>query len=132
VAWVSSDIERSDMMNNRRIVILLLLLAINLVGCTGKEANPVVIHQPGIGKYFPEKDVTPDEMVTILKKSEVSVVSTTHSGSICLQTKSGSRYQTTWKAIPGTDYENTTDAMNLVVQILKEERGLEDFMFIVE
>jgi hypothetical protein len=85
----------------------------------------VCAHQFRWGKYLPVQDVTPEEMVNRLKTSNVDVVLTTRSGGLWIQTKLGSQYQTTWKAIPGTDYENTHDALNLIQQILIKERGLE-------
>jgi hypothetical protein len=74
-------------------------------------------------------------MVGLLKTSNVYFVATSHAGGIGLETKLGFRYHTTWKAIPGTEYENTHDALNLVMQILRDERGLEsgeDFMCMME
>ena len=85
----------------------------------------ICAHQFRWGKYLPVRNVTPEEMVRILKKSNVDVVLTTPSVGIRLRTKLGFQYQTTWKAIPGTEYENTTDALKLVQQILIKERGLE-------
>ena len=85
----------------------------------------ICAHQFRWGKYFPDKKVTPKEMVRILKTANVDFVATTHAGGIGLETKLGFRYHTTWKAIPGTDYENTHDSLNLVMQILRDERGLE-------
>ena len=85
------------------------------------------------GKHFPVKDVTPEEMVTILKKHDFSdVVANDIRGSITVQTKLGFRYSTISRPIPITDYENLTSSGGLVIQILKIERGLEpdrDFKF---
>jgi len=108
------------MKNKHRLLIYALL-----VSSAALLVIIVCAHQFRWGKYLPVQNVTPEEMVRILKKSNVDVVLTTRSGGIWLRTKLGSQYQTTWKAIPGTDYENTTDALSLVRQILEKERGLE-------
>ena len=108
------------MKHTRRILIWSLL-----VSSAALLVIIVCAHQFRWGKHLPVQDVTPKEMVRLLKTSNVSKVSTAHSGDIHLQTKLGSQYHTKWKAIPGTEYENITDALNLVMQILRDERGLE-------
>jgi len=84
-----------------------------------------IAHQFLWGKHFPAQTVTSKEMMRMLQTSNVSSVSTAYPNKIRLQTKLGFRYDTIWRAIPGTDYEYTYDATDLVLQILRDERGLE-------
>lgn len=118
------------MKNQDRLVIYSLLVSLAILLVT-----ILCAHQFRWGKYFPDRKVTPEEMVRLLKTSNVCFVATDHSGGIGLQTKLGFRYHTNWEAIPGTDYEKTHDSLNLVMQILRDERGLEpgkDFTCMME
>ena len=108
------------MKDTRRILISLLLVG---------SAALLVIIVCGIqfrwGKYLPSQSVTPKEMTRLLQTSNVIAVSTAYPNKIRLITKLGFRYHTIWKEIPGTDYEYTYEATALVLQILRDERGLE-------
>ena len=108
------------MKHTRRILISALL-----VSSAALLVIIVCAHQFLWGKHFPAQTVTPKEMMRMLQTSNVSSVSTAYPNKIRLQTKLGFRYDTIWRAIPGTDYENTYDATDLVLQILRDERGLE-------
>ena len=128
------------MKNEHRLLIYALL-----VSSAALLTIIICAHQFRWGQYLPERNVTPKEMVRILKKSNVSVVYVFVGhvnnlppplrADIRIQTKLGSWYRLVeWRPIPGTDYENTTDAPNLVRQILETERGLDsdkDFMLLL-
>jgi hypothetical protein len=89
----------------------------------------VCAHQFRWGRYFPVKNVTPKEMVGLLKTSNVYLVSTPEPDEIWLETKLGFRYHTVWKPIPGTDYEDISGAWSLAEQILLKERGLDLYSY---
>jgi len=96
----------------------------------------ICAHQFRWGKHFPRQKVTPEEMVSRLKTSNVMSVGAYDSTKYCsdgvgdhheihLETKLGFRYYTKWSQMSWTDYENTNRALYVVLQILEEERGLE-------
>ena len=96
------------------------------------------------GKHSGTRVVSPEEMLDVLKNSDVVLVYTTDFNSpdgfhspdafhaISLQTKFGFEYYTQWNQMLWP-HDEKTDANDIVTQILIEERGLKrgkDFQLI--
>lgn len=101
------------------------LILIILVGCSDYPAPRPEVFQP-------VKKISPSEMIMHLKTGYIYSVFTTHSQSINLVLADGKTYQTIWEPPLDSEYSEVTDALNLVIRVLKKERGLKNFSLICE
>lgn len=101
------------------LLIAILSLPLLPLAASGADGPPPI-----------EKVDTP-RLIELLETADLKYIGTTHSQSIDIATKDGKRYHGKYVAKDGK-YPKITDALNLVIHIVRDKRKLKDVGIMAE